>query len=246
MFIMGGFDDVNNYHNRCLFFSKYKQIYQKPGLSCPRAFFPSVFCISDSCLYVFGGHDGASDTAACERYYVQENAWREIAPMTIARNGASLVAFDRVIFLFGGSNSALGSLDTIERYAIEFDKWSMPRIKLKEPIQDSIAFGVGGARVLIFGGHCNAVRNHRFDVYDLTCECLSPEETEMHLGHIQLPPVFDHKQGVLHVFQGNADKELVCQQIKIENFLCSCRSVAFTDRAATSDDITSKATAELE
>jgi N-acetylneuraminic acid mutarotase len=68
------------------------------------------------------------------------------------RNGASIVAFDRVIFIFGGNNNRDGSLDTIERYAVEFDKWSMPKIRLKSPIHDSIAFNLGGSRVLIFGG----------------------------------------------------------------------------------------------
>jgi hypothetical protein len=45
--------------------------------------------------------------------------------MNSRRNGASVVAFDRVIFAFGGNNQDNGSLDTIERYAIEFDKWTL-------------------------------------------------------------------------------------------------------------------------
>lgn len=63
-----------------------------------------------------------------------------------------MVSFDRVIFIFGGNNAIDGSLDTIERYAVEFDKWSLLKMRLKEPIHDSIAFNLGGARVLIFGG----------------------------------------------------------------------------------------------
>jgi len=45
--------------------------------------------------------------------------------MNVARNGASVVSFDKVIFAFGGNNQDLGSLDTIERYAVEFDKWTI-------------------------------------------------------------------------------------------------------------------------
>jgi hypothetical protein len=45
--------------------------------------------------------------------------------MHVRKNGASVVSFDKVIFIFGGNNSEQGSLDSIERYAIEFDKWSL-------------------------------------------------------------------------------------------------------------------------
>ncbi len=89
-----------------------------------RAFFPSLFCLSDQCLYAIGGHDGERDINLCERYSLAENVWRQVAPMIIPRNGASVVAFDKVIFAFGGNNQEIGSLDTIERYAVEFDKWT--------------------------------------------------------------------------------------------------------------------------
>jgi hypothetical protein len=68
------------------------------------------------------------------------------------RNGGSVVSFDRVIFIFGGNNQQEGSLDSIERYAVEFDRWSKIKLRLKEPIHDSVAFNIGGSRVLLFGG----------------------------------------------------------------------------------------------
>lgn len=91
------------------------------------------------------------------------------------RNGSSCIAFDRVIFVFGGNNALQGSMDTIERYAVEFDKWSMPRIRLKEPLHDTLTFNVGGSRVAIFGGMSKNKPNMRVDVYDLTSECLNPK-----------------------------------------------------------------------
>ena len=63
-------------------------------------------------------------------------------------------------------------MDTIERYAIEFDKWTMIQLRLKEPVHDTIAFNVGGGRALIFGGSADGNPNTRFNIYDLTCECL--------------------------------------------------------------------------
>ena len=205
-------------------------------MNSKRAFFPSIFCISDSQLYVFGGNDGESDLAECERYSVQENAWKSINGMAQKRNGGSVVAFDRVIFIFGGNNAIEGSLDTIERYAVEFDKWSMLKIRLKEPIHDSVAFNLGGARVLIFGGQVNQKLNNRLNIYDLTCECLGRDETTMQIGKIFLPPVFDPVQGQLHAFLGYGDNELHHEAVKIQNLMCTCRSVTFTDKATSADD----------
>ena len=64
-----------------------------------------------------------------------------------------------MIFLFGGNNQDFGSLDSIERYSIEFDKWIYLQMKLKEPVHDTIALNIGGDRVLIFGGSANGIPN---------------------------------------------------------------------------------------
>ena len=115
--------------------------------------------------------------------------------MNVKRNGSSVVAFDRVIFVFGGNNQSIGSLDSIERYAIEFDKWTLIKLKLKEPVHDTVAFNVGGARVLIFGGSADGQPNTQFNIYDLTCECLGYDETSFEGGKVYLPPVFDSNTG---------------------------------------------------
>jgi hypothetical protein len=64
--------------------------------------------------------------------------------MNVKRNGASVVAFDKVIFIFGGNNSESGSLDSIERFAVDFDKWTLLSLRLREPIHDTLAFNIGG------------------------------------------------------------------------------------------------------
>jgi hypothetical protein len=196
-----------------------------------RGFFPSVFCINDSSLYVFGGQNELDDLNSCERFNVQENTWRNISPMHKKKNGASLVVLDRVIFIFGGNNIKDGSLNTIERYAIEFDKWSHLKIKLKEPIHDTLAFNLGGGRVMIFGGIKNNTSNTKFEIYDLTCEMLGTEDTFMEMGKLYIPPVYDPSSSILHTFLGYGDLEPKHEKINIQNLLCTCRTVAFTDSA---------------
>lgn len=73
-------------------------------------------------------------------------------------------------------------------------------MKLREPLHDTIAFNLGGARVLIFGGSSNGIPNTKISVYDLTCDCLTLEETTFDGGKIYLPPVLDLAVGTLHVY----------------------------------------------
>ena len=91
--------------------------------------------------------------------------------MSKKRNGASVVSFDKIIFTFGGNNQNDGSLDSIERYSVEFDKWTIIQLRLRDPVHDTIAFPVGGRRVLIFGGSIESGDpNTYWQIYDLTSE----------------------------------------------------------------------------
>lgn len=76
---------------------------------------------------------------------------------------------------------------------------------MKEPVHDTIAFNIGGERVLIFGGSANGTPNTNIAVYDLSIESLGKEESQFDGGKIYLPPVMDMGTGSLHVFQGYGD-----------------------------------------
>lgn len=57
---------------------------------------------------------------------------------------------------------------------MEFDKWTVINLKLKEPVHDTIAFPVGGFRVLIFGGSLSDGQpNAYWQIYDMTSELLN-------------------------------------------------------------------------
>lgn len=141
--------------------------------------------------------------------------------MTLRRNGASCVAFEKHIFVFGGNEQDVGSLDSIEKYTIEMDKWSLCRVYLKEPVHDTISFNLGGNRVLIFGGYINSQANTTFDVYDLTCETL-PNTEALEQGKSYLPPVLDHSSGYLHYYVGYGDQEMKHSRLNIGTLMCSC------------------------
>ena len=71
--------------------------------------------------------------------------------MKTPKSCASSVLIDKLIFVFGGISQG-GSLNTIEKYIIGEDFWSIIELKLVRSVHDTICFYLGGARVLIFGG----------------------------------------------------------------------------------------------
>jgi hypothetical protein len=98
-----------------------------------------VFSKLDNSIYVLGGSDSnSSDLNHCEKFSLAENLWRPISPMKLSRNGTAAVIMDqyRIIFVFGGNNHKHGSLSKIEKYEVDFDKWSIIDIHLKKSIHD--------------------------------------------------------------------------------------------------------------
>ena len=104
MFILGGTDIDDNFSRRTLLFSKYMKFFEKPPMLSKRAYFPSVFCISNSSIYVLGGQDGTHDVALCEKFSIPENNWKVVESMKVPRSGASAIIFENLIFVFGGNN----------------------------------------------------------------------------------------------------------------------------------------------
>lgn len=104
-----------------------------------RAFFPSVFSKLDNSVYAIGGSDSNStDLNQCEKFSLAENVWRPLAPMNLSRNGTGAVIMDqyRLLFVFGGNNHKHGSLTKIEKYEVDFDKWTIIDLTLKKAIHD--------------------------------------------------------------------------------------------------------------
>ena len=155
---MGGSDNEDNYSKRVQYFCKYNVFIEKPPMISKRAFFPSLFSRLDNSIYVLGGSDSnASDLNTCEKFSLAENVWRPLCHMNLSRNGTGAVIMDayRLIFVFGGNNHKHGSLTKIEKYEIDFDKWTILDIHIRKAIHDMQVFNIGRERVLIFGGHTN-------------------------------------------------------------------------------------------
>ena len=137
-----------------------------------------------------------------------------------------MVTIDKIIFVFGGNNMTNGSLDTIERYNVEFDRWIVIQLHLREPVHDTVAFPVGGRRVLIFGGSLSdGSANTYWQIYDLTSECLNAGEDKVTFegGKVYLPPVYDPEDDSLHYFAGYGDAALTHGHIATTKMICRCQ-----------------------
>ena len=84
------------------FFSKYVKFYERQPMLQKRAFFSAIFSPFDSFIYAIGGNSGTEDLQTCEKYNITKNQWFFISPMKKAKNGASGVCIDTLIFVFGG------------------------------------------------------------------------------------------------------------------------------------------------
>jgi hypothetical protein len=141
-------------------------------------------------IYIAGGHQGPEHTYPPESFLSQvdgfdlsTNAWHALAPLPIACHGFSLAAQGKYLYAFGGfaysaqDKPAWKSLDTIQRYDTETNRWetlgTMPRRR------SSYALAQLGTKVYLLGGwdstpQAAGDKNGRFhrevDCFDLTTE----------------------------------------------------------------------------
>jgi N-acetylneuraminic acid mutarotase len=88
-----------------------------------KSFFAAV-AIKGSKIYTLGGYENIEKVQlkTCEIYDVDEDKWsaNEGVHLNVSRSQCSACQFDEnVIFVFGGYNKELGTLNSIERYDIE-------------------------------------------------------------------------------------------------------------------------------
>jgi len=108
-------------------------------------------------VYVLGGYDGTLNSFlnSCERYDLETDEWKPVAPMWIAKCafGATTVA-NRYIFAVGGYDGH-ERLNTIEKYDSKLDKWVLLDVQLKQPLSNSACFAYSDNSIVILGGGYN-------------------------------------------------------------------------------------------
>lgn len=145
--------------------------------------------------------------------------------MNLSRNGTAAVIFEqyRLIFAFGGNNHKHGSIHKIEKYEIDFDKWSIIATSMKTAIHDLTVFPVGRERVLILGGHTNIEPNKDIHLLDLSFECFKSRSGKSMIvkdgGKTYFPPSFDPETGKIQLIFGYCDIQPIIEEVDVSELL---------------------------
>lgn len=89
-------------------------------------------------------------------YDIEKDAWEanEEVQLQVARSQSSACLFqDNIIFVFGGYNKEMGTLNSIERYDINLKKVTLlPDIKMPCPLRRFAAAKISVTKILLIGG----------------------------------------------------------------------------------------------
>lgn len=115
-------------------------------------------------VYIAGGHQGPEHTYPKESfldlfqvYDIKSKTWSTLPSLHEAKHGFQIVAYNDAIYVFGGftysdlHSPKWKSVDTIEKFDLKTQKWSILPAKLLKP-RSSNALSVVGNKAYIIGG----------------------------------------------------------------------------------------------
>lgn len=175
----------------------YQQTLHTPILAPARSSF-GVTTVNDR-VYIVGGHQGKEHTypessflGSVEYYDLKTKAWKKAAPRNKPSHGFEVVTYGKYIYAFGGfayspdHKPRWRSLDEIERYDTEQDKWEiighMPRKR------SSYVIGEANGKAYLIGGwdstpkHENdleGVFHRKIDVFDFATETMTELDVDL-------------------------------------------------------------------
>lgn len=143
--------------------SEQVSIYSSSSLLPPaRSSFGAI--MHEGKVYVAGGHQGPEHTYPKESFLnnlesfdLTTKTWQQLAPMNVPKHGFQLVAHGNYLYTLGGFAyssdhlPAWKSLDIVERYDIQNDKWEILPTRLPQP-RSSNAVAVVNNKAYLLGG----------------------------------------------------------------------------------------------
>lgn len=107
-------------------------------------------------IFAIGGYDAVKRLTSVERFDIENNRWRVMAPMLHRRNDHAVAVFnDKSIYVFCGYDGD-SSVDTVERYDIDADCWYQVQLVNASRQYWRPRWGIGAQQVssheiLVFG-----------------------------------------------------------------------------------------------
>jgi len=168
-------------------------------------------------VYVIGGYDGGSRLRECERLLnLQDNThgtnFEAIAPLNEARSlfGYTLTK-NNVIYVVGGvtASKKFGCTDSIERYSILENKWSLLQVRLPQKLcgLSCLTFedeNENEEKMIIFGGSDNLNRSVK-SVFELNLIQGKINEFDQMMSKRQMNNKAFEKHGIIYLIGGGTD-----------------------------------------
>ena len=157
---------------------------------------------------------------SCEIYDIENDRWdtNEEIQLHVPRSQSSACLFqDNIIFVFGGYNKEMGTLNSIERYDISLKKVQLLEIKMPCPLRRFASVKISMTKILLMGGIGRLSKDsdavYCFDVDDGNNSGVNDPNRSNYsienLDKIDKPGVIDYpviidSVGSLHLFIENA------------------------------------------
>lgn len=148
-FLVGGIDSNNTFQ------FKGGEIRKKASMNIDRSF---MACISISnIIMAIGGYEynEKSQLKSIEVYDIDKDKWsiNMFEDLKVARSQASCLMYNNnTIFVIGGYNKSMGTLNSIEKIMINTKKTELIDVKLPIPLRRFACLKISETRIMIMGG----------------------------------------------------------------------------------------------
>ena len=136
---------------------KTKNISDKKSMNKERKIFAITYDDNSKQIYVFGGLGIGGALNQCEKYYVEEDRWSVIKPMSKQKYGSSACIQNKeFIFVICGSINEYSFINDIEKYDIAIDSWRTISLKSTQQLSArfmAFSFQINKHSILIAGGY---------------------------------------------------------------------------------------------
>ncbi|KAL5007173.1 hypothetical protein ScPMuIL_015979 [Solemya velum] len=139
---------------------------KKPPMPTARCCFSA--CCFENLIFAIGGkgfYPTGTPLDKIEKYDTEEDSWEILADIPIKICQHSSAVHEDAIFVFGGIDEDEEHLDTVLRYEIPTDSWTLVSTEMRRPKAECISIPYNN-KIYVLGGASKHENNITLDVYD--------------------------------------------------------------------------------
>jgi len=199
-FLIGGTDSNNTFQYRD------GQITKKNSLNIERSFM-SLVLINNQVLAIGGyEYNEKNQIGSIEVYDIEQDKWQlnVFEDLKVARSQANALLFNsKTVFIFGGYNKSLGTLNSIERINCANRTTELLEVKLPLPLRRFGSVKISESKVVVMGGITRLCKEtDAVHCWDFEANTFSKMPNLPRVGIIEHEVILD-EAGQIHVFFEN-------------------------------------------